>query len=487
MPVSDALRALLIEGDPEDARLFREYLREGEQEVDLQWVKTLRAGLEQLGEREPDVIVVDMHLPDSDGVDTVARCTRTAQSVPVVVLTGTQELELALAAMEAGAAEYLQKNELTPSLVARTLRWAVEQRTMEKKVRLLSKAVDQSTEAVLITQAEPLDEPGPRIVYANRGFEEMTGYSVEEALGRSPRFLQGPETDRETLQALREALEAGRPWRGQAINYRKDGTPYVVAWNVAPVTGPDGTIEYWVSVQRDVTDTRRMWERLLEIQEEERRRIDQEIHDEVGGVLTTLQLKAGLARRQAAEHGAPADPLDDVVALVDELARSARTIARQVHPRVLDSFGLAEALSNLVRKIENQQDLAVDLQCALDAEDRFSDLVERTAYRVVQEALVNVIRHAETDTATVKAWADDERLRLRVVDDGVGFDIDEKDRDDNYGLTGIINRVNRLNGTVEITTAPGEGTELSGVIPLRAPSFTSQVRDPSVEGRTFDL
>jgi len=487
MSDDEPLRVLLIEDNPGDARLFEEYLRESQQVVQLVWEDRLQVGMERLAAEPPDVVVVDLHLPDSEGTETIAKCTEAAPSVPVVVLTGVQEMEPALSAMEAGAVEYLQKDELTPSLAARTLRWAVERRTMEQKVRLLSKAVDQSTEAVVITEAEPLDEPGPRIVYANRSFEEMTGYAAEEVLGKTPRILQGPKTDREVLQSLREALEAGETWHGEAINYAKDGTPYVVAWNVAPVTGSDGTIEYWVSVQRDTTEARRMWERLLEVQEEERRRIDQEIHDEVGGVLTALQMKADMARRRATEQGVPSEPLDEIVGLVDELAQAIRTIARQVHPRVIDSFGVEEALSVLVRKMEQQHDLTIDFVSRLDDETRYPVLIERTAYRVAQEALVNVVRHAQADRAEVEAWTADNKLRLTIVDDGVGFDPQATDTDEKYGLTGIINRVERLSGTVDIEAAPQDGVRISAVIPLNAATYTAPVRDPSPDERSFDL
>ncbi len=132
----------------------------------------------------------------------------------------------------------------------------------ERRLRMLSEAVQQAKEAVLITEAEPLDEPGPRIEYVNSAFEKKTGYSKEEVLGKTPRILQGPETDREVLDSVREALEAGEEWEGETTNYRKDGTPYLVQWNVSPVMGEDGEIERWVSVQRDVTDDRKQEEAL---------------------------------------------------------------------------------------------------------------------------------------------------------------------------------------------------------------------------------
>lgn len=137
-----------------------------------------------------------------------------------------------------------------------------ERKEREKRLKVLSEAVQQAKEAVLITEAEPLGEPGPKIVYVNEAFERRTGYSEAEVLWKTPRILQGPETERAVLDSLREALEAGEEWEGETVNYRKDGTPYQVQWNVSPVRGDDGEIEYWVSVQRDVTEERKREQQL---------------------------------------------------------------------------------------------------------------------------------------------------------------------------------------------------------------------------------
>ncbi|GEM_PF-2063807 len=138
----------------------------------------------------------------------------------------------------------------------------LRRRKQQQERRFLSKAVGQSQEAVLITEAEPLEEPGPRIVYANAAFEAMTGYEESELLGKTPRMLQGPETDQAVLDSLRAALEAETSWEGETINYRKDGSPYLVQWTLAPVRNDAGETEHWVSIQRDVTEQRNQEETL---------------------------------------------------------------------------------------------------------------------------------------------------------------------------------------------------------------------------------
>lgn len=120
---------------------------------------------------------------------------------------------------------------------------------------LLAAATHVARNAVCITDAE-LDAPGPRIVYVNPAFERMTGYAAAEVLGRDPRFLQGPDTDRRVLDRLRTDLEAGRPFQGETINYRKDGTPFTMAWRIAAVRGPDGRPTHYVAAQDDLSALR---------------------------------------------------------------------------------------------------------------------------------------------------------------------------------------------------------------------------------------
>ncbi len=129
-----------------------------------------------------------------------------------------------------------------------------ERAAQQERLRLLESAVTHATDAVLITDATPLDEPGPRIVYASPGFRDMTGYEPSEVVGRSPRFLQGRDTDRATLDRIRAALEAREPTRAELLNYRRDNTPYWIELNLAPVSDAQGAHRYWVSVQRDITE-----------------------------------------------------------------------------------------------------------------------------------------------------------------------------------------------------------------------------------------
>ena len=114
-------------------------------------------------------------------------------------------------------------------------------------------AITQATNAILITDAD-LDGGGPFIVYANPAFCRMSGYRPEQLVGRSPRLLQGPKTDRTMLASLRERLRQGLPFSGSTVNYAADGRPYTVEWSISPVRDDEGVVRHFVSVQNDITE-----------------------------------------------------------------------------------------------------------------------------------------------------------------------------------------------------------------------------------------
>ena len=129
--------------------------------------------------------------------------------------------------------------------------------------RLLEAVLDTAQDAMLVTLAQPLDQPGPVIVYANRSLLEQTGYQLHEVLGRSPRMFQGPDTCPKATSSLRQAMNAWQPADMEVVNYRRDGRPCWIELKVAPLADPSGWYTHWVSVQRDVSERVEREQRLL--------------------------------------------------------------------------------------------------------------------------------------------------------------------------------------------------------------------------------
>jgi PAS domain S-box-containing protein len=143
-----------------------------------------------------------------------------------------------------------------------------EQKRQAEQVRLLQSVVVNTNDAVIITEAEPIDALGPKILYVNEAFTRITGYQPEEVLGQTPRILQGAKTDSAQLQKVRNALAQWEPITVEVINYRKDGTEFWNEFSLVPVANPKGWYTHWIAVQRDTTERKRLDEIWLALERE---------------------------------------------------------------------------------------------------------------------------------------------------------------------------------------------------------------------------
>jgi PAS domain S-box-containing protein len=143
-----------------------------------------------------------------------------------------------------------------------------ERKRDEESLRLLGSAIEQSKESVIITDAE-VNLPGPKILFVNHAFTQMTGYASAEILGKTPRMFQGARTDKAVLKRLRQNLEDGDLFAGEAINYRKDGKEFVLEWQIAPIRNAAGKITHFVGIERDITGRKKLEEQLVQSQKME--------------------------------------------------------------------------------------------------------------------------------------------------------------------------------------------------------------------------
>ncbi len=140
-----------------------------------------------------------------------------------------------------------------------------QRRSEQAQLRLLETAVSRLNDIVVITEFEPFDEPGPRIVFVNDAFERQTGYSREEAIGKTPRFLRGPKTQRAELDRMGEAMKKWQPVRAEIVNFTKAGKELWLEIDITPIADESGRYTHWVAVERDITERRRQQEEILSL------------------------------------------------------------------------------------------------------------------------------------------------------------------------------------------------------------------------------
>jgi signal transduction histidine kinase len=216
-------------------------------------------------------------------------------------------------------------------------------------------------------------------------------------------------------------------------------------------------------------DLQQLSAKLITAQEEERRSIARELHDEVGQVLTAIKVELAVAQRAVVASGGSKDLLDDARAIAEGAITTVRDLSHLLHPALLDDLGLGAAVEWYLRGFGKRHDVRVELlQDRMD--ERLTPEIEAAAYRIIQEALTNVAKHARATVCRVYLQRLQQTLLITIEDDGTGFDEAKADRrrtERGLGLVNIRERVGQLRGTIRLETAPGKGTRLTAELPAR--------------------
>ena len=235
-----------------------------------------------------------------------------------------------------------------------------------------------------------------------------------------------------------------------------------------------GRLERRVREQRvkDAQNTRDLQElsaKLITAQEEERRTIARELHDEVGQVLTAIKVELAVAQRSIDAGGGGVHLLDNARSIADGALSTVRDLSRLLHPALLDDLGLVSAVEWHLRGFGSRHGIRVEVVHD-GMHERLAPETEAAAYRIVQEAVTNVARHARATTCRVQLQRLPDTVMIEIEDDGIGFDPADAGRAGagrGLGLVGIRERVSHLRGTFRLETATGQGTRLVVVLPAR--------------------
>jgi len=352
----------------------------------------------------------------------------------------------------------------------------IERDRLLKRLRL---QIDRLPLAYLL-----LDE-NHRVLDWNPAAEKTFGYTRAEALGRLCLDLIHPhEIDPEILEVLRRVESGDMRANNVNENRTKDGRVMTCHWFNTPLMDPDGNFAGVISLAQDITERKRAEEalgdsaarlqvlsrRVVEVQEEERRHLARELHDEIGQVLSTISVNLHAVKGVCG--AATVSRIEESIHIVDQATQQVRNLSLDLRPSMLDDLGLVATLRWYADRQAQRAGIAVHFT-AESSGDRLPAELTIACFRVVQESLTNVMRHARAQRVWVEFRQGDDEIELAVRDDGVGFDPETTRRSaargESFGLVAIQERVELLGGRADIRSQPGHGTSIRVWFPMRSP------------------
>jgi PAS domain S-box-containing protein len=321
------------------------------------------------------------------------------------------------------------------------------------------------------------------VLFWSRGAEAMLGYTKAQASGKIAHDLLCTEFPQPFTEIRAQLMQVGH-WEGDLIKTARDGRRVVVAGRWALQWGKRGQPPRVLVVNSDITERKRaeeslvlqkeqlraLAERLQWVREEDRRLVARELHDQIGQILTAIKMDmTWVVRRLPASEEKVLGRLAESIESINDGVKAVRTICTGLRPGVLDDLGLAAAIEWQASEFASRND--VSCKVTVPRVDLHLDGDRATAtFRIFQECLTNVIRHAQAKSVRVDLYQEEEFILLVVEDDGIGFCVsDLSDTLGSLGLLGMKERAQFCGGEVQISSSPGNGTTVTVRVPVDTP------------------
>jgi two-component system sensor histidine kinase UhpB len=474
------MRILMVEDNPGDVRLLREYLlgQRGSEEFQYMQVDRLAQALASLDEASFDAVLLDLSLPDSQGIGTLNKVHAAKPGMPIVVMTGLDDEALGLQLLQAGAQDYLVKGEVSASLLRRTLRYAVERKRAEVELRrseiFLQSIVENIPHMIFVKDASEL-----RFVRFNKAGEELLGHTREDLIGKSD-YEMFPkdeadfftDADRDVLRNRKVLDISEEPilTRGKGLRYLHTKKIPIVDENEQPL--------YLLGISEDITERKRaenqlqrsfellrtLSQRLDVVREEERTRIARELHDELGVRMTCMKMDLSRLLAMMRESLFPREKMEEKIRAmnteVDSTIAEVQRLAAELRPGVLDDLGLVAAIEWQCQDFERRSGIRCFCEASFD-QIEISPSRATAAFRICQEALTNVARHAKATFVRVLMKKKDDHVLIEIQDNGQGIPPERLNDASSLGLLGMKERSMAIGGLLDIAGWPGKGTTVT--------------------------
>lgn len=489
--VRTPLTVVVVEDRPTDAELMMAELRRSG--FDLRWTRVdTQDDFVRALQTRPDIVLADYSLPSFDAIRALSVLWEVDPTIPLIVVTGQLGDEAAAECMKLGACDYVLKDRL--ARLGPAVEIALQQRRLDQERRMAEAALQESEERLKLVLEGSQNSfwdynIKTGVVERSSQLAVMLGYEpgdIASINAHWPDYVH-PDDLPQAVQAFEDHIAGKTPayeaeyrlkckdggwiWvmdHGRVVARDRDGRPLRVAGTHRDVTDAKATRE---RLTESLSMLRALARRLQTVREEERAGIAREVHDVLGQEMTGLKMDVAWLSSRLSR----ASQSDDLQPLLDKLAsmsenidltiQNIRRISTELRPAVLDALGLVPALEWQARDFTTRT--GVPCRFVTDLDDIDVDNERATAvFRIAQEALTNVTRHARASEVTIRLSRDDGAIRLSVKDNGIGMPKNAIEARRSLGLLGMQERAMIFGGHVEFESEPGKGTLVALRMPL---------------------
>jgi two-component system sensor histidine kinase UhpB len=462
------LSVLIVEDNPADKLLLQESLNTTTLRIgDVKTAETIKEAILLLEEYSFSIIFLDLFLPDSVGLETLTKLAQQYIKSPIIISSGVSDAQVAVKAISLGAQDFLIKGDYTPELLEKTVSYSIQRKESEQLLKSSEESYrylfDNNPAAIFIWDSNTF-----QILEVNEASVKLYGYTKEEFLQKTLLDIRSQD-ERENFIIAVSKLKKEKKESGIWRHFTNEGKVLIMDISSHLIFYHDKQVV--LTMANDITERILLEEKLakeeikkqqeihaaiITAQAQERSFLGEELHDNVNQILATARLYIDSAINNEESR---IDLLTEGKKMVKHAIGEIRDLSKRL---LLPSFvesGLKESLTDLVDKIKHvNESICFVIDWRLTDEKSLTEKLKFTIYRIVQEQLNNIFKHAKASKVIITLQQKAGMLLLSIQDDGIGFD--QAKKRDGVGLLNIKSRAELLNGNVLINSQPGEGCKL---------------------------
>jgi PAS domain S-box-containing protein len=474
----EPLTLVIIEDEEAHFSLMKRAVAKEFPHASVHYFREANLCLEKLDSIIPTVIITDYLLPGMNGIEFLEALRQKDRDIPVIMITGQGDENVAVQAMKLGAIDYLVKSRDFFSLLPTVIEKVVRKNRLEQSLLKSEKRFQDMAENTSDWIWE-MDEKG-KYIYSNPVVKDIIGYSRDEVIGKYFYDFLASERKEALKARVFELMAELKPIRSfDNILLRKDGVEVIMETNGVPCLDKRGNISCYRGVNRDISERKRaesriqhLSQQLLKAQETERHMISCELHDWLAQDLSASKIECDmLLKNQPALDSDVKEKLLEISKRLQGTINAIRDLSYELQPPALAEMGLVKALEMYCEELSKHFKGKIDFQSAGLNLFKLDSNTEIHLYRLVQEGLINIRKHADTDQAIVRLIGVFPNIILRIEDKGKGFDVEARElasgNEKRMGLRSMRERTNLLGGQMTVQSALMQGTRISIKIPCQ--------------------